>query len=306
MEVRDLDYLLAVAERGSVLRAAEQLGMTQPAVTKAVARLERELDVPLFERDPRGMVPTAAGAALIARARKIRLEYDDAMRELGEMRAGTIGLVRFGFSPTVGASLVYGACNQLLRERPAAKLHLLERLGSELLDALLGGDIDIVVARIPEGGIEGVFAQPLYMDRVFVVADAGHPLAATSNVSLEALAQEEWILPPRRIILRQQIEAAFQAHGLPRPRLRAEMDSNRSAMLGLVQGSRCLSLCGQEALGQLAHLRPLDIPPDRLDLRRRIGILHRSGAYLAPVVRRLIDILQERCAGTSHFPERLG
>ncbi|AQV94444.1 LysR family transcriptional regulator [Cupriavidus necator] len=299
MEVRDMDYLLAVAARGSVLRAAEQLGMTQPAVTKAIARLERELGIPLFERDPRGMVPTLAGSALIARARKIRLEYDDAMRELGEIRAGTIGLVRFGFSPTIGAALVYGAFNQLMHERPAARFQLLERLGSELLDALLGGDVDLVVARIPDGNIEQLTAEPLYMDRVFVVADAAHPLAAARRVSLEDLAQEEWVLPPRRILLRQQIEAAFHAQGLPPPRLRAEIDSNRSAMLGLVQGSRCLSFCGQDALAQLSHLRPLSIPPDKLDLRRRIGILHRSGAYLTPVVCRLIEILKTRCGGSS-------
>ncbi|MGT2434198.1 LysR substrate-binding domain-containing protein (plasmid) [Cupriavidus basilensis] len=133
-----------------------------------------------------------------------------------------------------------------------------------------------------------------------------HPLAARCNVSLEDLAGEEWILPPRRILLRQQMEAAFHAQGLPPPRLRAEMDSNRSAMLGLVQGSRCLSLCGQDALEQLAHLRPLNISRDKLDLRRRIGVLHRSGAYLTPVVHRLIEILKERCAGSPRFPEHLG
>ncbi len=296
MEVRDLDYLLAVAERGSVLRAAEQLGMTQPAVTKAVARLERELGMPLFERDPRGMVPTLAGAALIARARKIRLEYDDAMRELGEMRAGTIGLVRFGFSPTIEASLIFGACSQLVRERPAARFHLRERLGGELLEALLGGEVDLVVSRIPDVEIDRLSSIPLYTDRLMVAADAGHPLAGRRNLSLQELAQEEWVLPPRRILLRQQLEAAFRAQGLPPPLLRVESDSNRQAMLELVRGSRWLSLCGEVTLRQLTYLRPLDISDETLDLNRRIGILHRSGAYLAPVVCRLIEILLARCA----------
>ncbi|MNM71618.1 HTH-type transcriptional regulator GltC [compost metagenome] len=306
MEVRDLEYLLAVAERGSVLRAAEQLGMTQPAVTKAVARLEREVGMPLFERDPRGMVPTLAGAALIVRARKIRLEHDDAVRELGEMRAGTVGLIRFGFSPTVAASLLYGACNQLLQERPAARFQMRERLGDELLGALLGGDVDLVVARITDIDVDHVSAGLLYMDRLFVVADAGHPLVHRRNVRLEDLTQQEWVLPPRRIQLRQQVENAFRERGLPPPKLRVEIDSNRSAMLGLVQGTRSLTLCSEDALPQLTYLRPLDIRPESLDLRRRIGILHRSGAYLAPVVCRLIEILKERCNSVERSPERLG
>ncbi len=294
MEVRDLDYLLVVAERGSVLRAAEHLGMTQPAVTKAVARLERELGMPLFERDPRGMVPTLAGAALIARAKKIRLEYDDAMRELGEMRAGTVGLVRFGFSPTISAELVFGACSQLLRERPAARFQLRERLGDELLEALASGDVDLVVARLPETAAENLSVVPLYMDQLFIVADAGHPLARKTGISLHDLTQEEWVLPPKGILLRQQLEEALREQGLPPPKLRVETDSNRPAMLDLLRGSRWLSFCRKNTLAQSGHLRALDIVDGGLHLRRSIGILYRSGAYLAPVVHRLIEILKER------------
>ncbi|HKT95529.1 MAG TPA: LysR family transcriptional regulator [Paraburkholderia sp.] len=306
MESRDLDYLLAVAERGSVLRAAEQLGVTQPAVTKAIARLEREFDLPLFERGPRGMVPTAAGAALIARARKIRLEHDDALRELAEMRAGTIGLVRFGFSPTVDAALVFGACNQLLRERPAARFHLRERLGGELLDALQGGEIDLAVARIPEAGIEDVAQHVLYTDQLYVVADAEHPLAHKRGIGLAELTREEWILPPQRVALRQQIETAFRAQGLPPPVLRVEIDSNHHAMFELVRGSRCLSLCGPNTLKERTHLRPLAIRAESLDLHRRIGILHRRHAYLTPIACRLIDILKARGGELSAPPDRAG
>ncbi|CAG9186696.1 LysR family transcriptional regulator [Cupriavidus pinatubonensis] len=294
MEVRDLDYLLVVAERGSVLRAAEHLGMTQPAVTKAVARLERELGMPLFERDPRGMVPTLAGAALIARAKKIRLEYDDAMRELGELRAGTVGLLRFGFSPTIPAELVFGACSQLLRERPAARFQLRERLGDELMEALVGGEVDLVVARLPENAAENLSIVPLYMDQLFVVADSRHPLARRSGISLHDLTLEEWVLPPKGILLRQQLEEAFRKQDLPPPRLRVETDSNRSAMLGLLRGSRWLSLCRKSTLSQMGHLRALDLADGALDLRRSIGVLYRSGAYLAPVACRLVEILKER------------
>ncbi|MFJ4292228.1 LysR family transcriptional regulator [Cupriavidus sp. NPDC089707] len=305
MDVRDLDYLLAVAERGSVLRAAEQMGMTQPAVTKAVARLEREVGMPLFERTGRGMALTIAGAALVARARKIRLEYDDALRELAGMRAGAVGTVRFGFSPTVAASLVFGACKQLARERPAARFCLRERLGDALLDALLSGDVDLIVARIPDAEIEQVTMQPLYMDRLFVVADAGHPLASKRNLGLEDLTQEEWVLPPRGVLLRQQIEDAFLGQGLPKPRLRVETDSNRHAMLELVHGSRWLSLCSQDTLARLDYLRALDMAPGKLDLGRRIGIMYRSGAYLAPVICRLIEILKDRCGDAAEPRARL-
>src|SRR5690606_15442179 len=118
METRDLDYLLAVEDQGSVGRAADFLGITQPALTKAIQRIEAQIGLPLFERTAKGMRPLEAGRAFLARARRIQLEYGDAVTEMRAMKTGEQGVLRLGVSPSIPNSMI-GLCRQLLRERPA-------------------------------------------------------------------------------------------------------------------------------------------------------------------------------------------
>ena len=120
METRDLDYVLAVGTHGGIGRAAEALGMTQPALTKAIQRVEAQLGVPLFERSALGMRVTQAGTVFLERARRIRLEYEDALKEMRGIQTGEQGLLRLGYSPSMPNALVLGACRQLIRERTCA------------------------------------------------------------------------------------------------------------------------------------------------------------------------------------------
>ena len=90
METRDLEYVLAVEAHGGIGRAAEALDMTQPALTKAVQRVEAQLGVPLFERTTLGMRVTQAGAVFLERARRIRLEYEDAIKEMRGIQTGEV------------------------------------------------------------------------------------------------------------------------------------------------------------------------------------------------------------------------
>ncbi|WP_455774487.1 LysR family transcriptional regulator, partial [Burkholderia stabilis] len=110
MDTRDLEYLLAVERHGSIGKAADALGLSQPALTKAVQRLETQVGVTLFERTASGMTPTQAGARFVARAQRIALEFDDAMQEMRAIQGGEQGVVRIGYSPTVPTALVLGAC----------------------------------------------------------------------------------------------------------------------------------------------------------------------------------------------------
>ena len=91
-----MTYLLAVQEHGGIGRAAEALGMTQPALSKAIQRVESHLGLPLFERGPGGMRATHAGRVFIQRAKRIQLEFDDAMKEMRGLRSGEHGLLRIG------------------------------------------------------------------------------------------------------------------------------------------------------------------------------------------------------------------
>jgi DNA-binding transcriptional LysR family regulator len=99
VELRNLEYFLAVVEHGSLRAAAQQLGVTQPALTKAVRRLEDSFGVLLFERRARGVALTTYGSALVRHARDLRSSVRAAWDELGALRTGSAGLVRVGRAP---------------------------------------------------------------------------------------------------------------------------------------------------------------------------------------------------------------
>jgi DNA-binding transcriptional LysR family regulator len=292
METRDLEYLLAVERHGSIGKAADALGLSQPALTKAMQRLETQVGVTLFERNANGMTPTPAGARFIARARRIALEFDDAMQEMRAISSGERGIVRIGYSPTVPSALVLGACRQLLRERPAARLRLRCRLARDLLDLLAAGELDLVVAPAPAQPEASLDILELFRDRLSVLADEAHPLQRKPDLTLADLADQEWLLPETTLPVRRQIDAAFRARGLSGPRLRVETDFGSTSLLLLLRGTPLLCVSGAEALDQLEGLRALDVRPGELELRRRIAAMHRVGAYLPPLAQRLIALLQ--------------
>ncbi|WP_321959024.1 LysR family transcriptional regulator [Burkholderia cenocepacia] len=294
MDTRDLEYLLAVERHGSIGKAADALGLSQPALTKAMQRLETQVGVTLFERTASGMTPTPAGARFVARAQRIALEFDDAMQEMRAIRGGEQGVVRIGYSPTVPTALVLGACRQLIGERPAAKLRLRCRLARELLDLLTAGELDLVVAPAPPQPDPTLARVELFSDRLSVLADEAHPLQRKRGLTLADLVDQEWLLPETTLPVRRQIDDAFRARGLAGPRLRVETDFGSTSLLHLLRGTPLLCVGGTEALDQLNGLRALDLLPGELDLERRIAAMHRAGAYLPPLVQRVVALLEAR------------
>lgn len=296
METRDLEYLLSVQAHGGVGRAAEALGISQPALTKAIRRVEAQVGLSLFERTSLGVTPTQAGLRFMERARRIQLEYDDALQEMQGIRTGTQGVLRLGYSPSIPSALVIGACRQLIRERPVARLRLRSRLARELMDLLSAGELDLAIAPMPSQGESGFFVQELFDDRLVVVADEAHPLHGRGPLRLADLAGQEWLLPGPHIVLRQQVDAAFQRQGLAAPSLRIETDFGSASLFELLRGTTLLSVAGALSNVAPAGLVPLNLGVEELDLRRRIGVIARAGAYLSPLAQRMTSLLREHQA----------
>ena len=292
METRDLGYVLAVEEHGGVGKAAEALGMSQPALTKAIQRVEAQAGLVLFQRTANGVAPTQAGSLFLARARRIALEYEDALKEMHAIRSGEQGMLSLGYSPTVPAALVMGACRQLLKERPAARLRLRRRLARDLVDLLVAGELDLIVAPEPKPDAEGLSFIELFRDSLSVLADESHPLHLRRDLRLADLADQEWLLPGPTIPLRQQVDAAFARQGLDLPKLRVETDFGSSSLLHLLRGTAMLCVAGTESFDALEGLRALNLDTNELDLRRHIGVVVRREAYLSPLAQRAMTLLQ--------------
>ena len=294
METRDLEYVLAVEAHGGIGRAAEALDMTQPALTKAVQRVEAQLGVPLFERTTLGMRVTQAGTVFLERARRIRLEYEDAIKEMRGIQTGEQGMLRLGYSPSMPNALVLGACRQLIRERPVARLRLTMRVARELMDLLQAGELDLAIAPLPRQVNPALVSRELFTDRLAVVADENHPLLRRRNLTLADLTDQQWLLPSSHVLIRQRIDAAFTELGLPAPILRVETDFGSTALFDLVRGTEMLCIAGSTSNGAQAGLRPIALRPDALDLGRRVGVMSRAGAYLSPLALRMIGIFEAR------------
>ncbi|MFM0174354.1 LysR family transcriptional regulator [Paraburkholderia sediminicola] len=293
METRDLDYLLAVEEHGGIGKAAEALGMSQPALTKAIQRVEAQTGLALFQRTANGVAPTQAGSLFLARARRIALEYEDALKEMHAIRSGEQGVLSLGYSPTVPAALVLGACRQLLKERPAARLRLRRRLARDLVDLLIAGELDLIVAPEPKPDANELSFVELFRDSLSVLADESHPLHRKRNLRLADLADQEWLLPGPTIPLRQQVDAAFARLGLDAPKLRVETDFGSTSLLHLLRGTAMLCVAGTESFDALEGLRALNLDTSELDLRRHIGVVFRKETYHSPLAQRAMALLQE-------------
>ncbi len=296
METRDLEYVLAVHLHGGIGRAAEVLGLTQPALSKAIQRVEALIGVPLFERTATGMTPTHAGALFIQRAKRIHLEYEDVLKEMQGLKTGEQGVLRIGYSPSIPTGLIIGACRQIIKERPVARLRISGKFARDLIDMLNDGNLDLVIVPLPENRLADFRVWELFSDRLAVMADDSHPLHQRRNLGLSDLADQEWLLPSSQFNIRQQVEYAFRLKGLPPPALRIEIDFGGTFLFNLIRGTRMLAIGGAEASGAILGFRPLDLRQDELNLRRMVGIMARRGAYLSPLAERMIVLLEQHVA----------
>jgi DNA-binding transcriptional LysR family regulator len=291
VRLEDLNYFLAVAEAGHVGRASGRIGQTQPALTKGIQRLERELGIQLFDRTPKGMALTSAGQAFFARARHVRANLDEAIQEASDLSLGKIGLVRVGVPPNYSETFFGEACAELLKQRPATRLQVATGLNDKLLAALRLGDLDLSIGALFDHDIDDLDQRPLFDDPLHVVAREGHPLFSAAKLRLADLTSAGWLLPGVQVSARKKLEARFENAGLPPPRVVIETNSTIASLANVLLKSDLLGITGELTLRRFdGGLRALPIADAQWP--RTIGIWTRKGAYLSPLVLRFIELLQ--------------
>ncbi|WP_331608122.1 LysR family transcriptional regulator [Povalibacter sp.] len=199
MELRHLRYFIAVAEEGHITRAAERLGMQQPPLSQQIRALERELDVQLFRRKPRGVELTDAGTAFLERARAILDQVDRAFATARRTARGEQGRVVVGFTGSAPFHPFVPRVIRAFREmHPLVSLVLEESGSSELVQGLHNEDIDAAFIRSPVADVVGLVVKPLLEEDMLVALPAAHSLAReASALPLSALANETFILYKR-------------------------------------------------------------------------------------------------------------
>ena len=203
MELRHLRYFIAVAEERHVTRAAERLGMQQPPLSQQIRALERELDVQLFRRLPRGVELTDAGAALLADARAILSHVDHAFATTRRTARGEQGQVAVGFTSSAPFNPFVPRIIRAYRDAfPLVSLTLDEGGTTDLIDDLRSERIDAAFIRTAIADQEGLVVSTLLQEAMVLALPRGHALAGRENASkglaLKALAAETFILYRRR------------------------------------------------------------------------------------------------------------
>src|SRR5262245_22745736 len=143
MELRDIEYFEEIAEQRHVGRAAERLGLSQPALSKSLRRLEDALQVKLFDRNSKGLELTAEGSLLLARARDLRLSLRNVTREVTDVSQGRAGHLRIGVGPVVPTRLISNALARLLIEAPRVTARVTISDADEIIPALRKGELDL-------------------------------------------------------------------------------------------------------------------------------------------------------------------
>ncbi len=193
MELSQLNYFRVVARTEHFTRAAEELHITQPSLSKSIANLEQELGVHLFDREGKRVRLNAYGHAFLDKVEQILALTDEAAFMLRDMRQGDRGHVRIGSSfPITSPSPVYYYQYDFFQRHPNVALSLHVLPGGQIEALLEQRELDFGISQCAASRI-GISSQPLYTDKLGVVVGPDHPLAGANSVPLELLAGEKFL-----------------------------------------------------------------------------------------------------------------
>jgi LysR family hydrogen peroxide-inducible transcriptional activator len=203
LSLRDLEYVEAVAELSHFGRAAERCGVSQPALSEQIRKLEAHLGVPFFERTRRRVAITPQGAVLLAQVERILSEARHFLAMSGQGQAGLSGLLRLGAIETIGPYYLPGLLRLLREELPGISLRLTEGRTAVLVERLRHGMLDVVLM-VPAPEMPGLAAAKLFFEPFVLATPKTHRLAALPRITLDSLPIEDLLLLEEGHCLRDQ------------------------------------------------------------------------------------------------------
>lgn len=302
LKTRHLVLLVELGRHGSIMHAAQAANLTQPAASKLLGELEHALGVQLFERLPRGVVPTWYGQILIRRAGAALAEMDAAHQEVMELLSGLRGRVDVGSVLTPSAGLVPAAVNLLKLRQPRVLVSITVDTSKLLVQRLRAGELDLVVGRIldSDAATELRF-EPITDEPHSLIVRAGHPLAERTDLTLAEIGQQGWILPPTGSILRDRLTAMFLSQGLEPPAETVETLA-LPVIANLLIGSDMIVALPQELVAPYLQTGILVLLPIELGLRMDMyGIITRRQHQLSPGADAMLATLRE--VTESRYPQ---
>lgn len=294
MDLRQLRHFVTVVRFGSFSMAAENLRVTQPALSKSLRGLEQSLGVRLLDRGPAGVKMTLFGERLLGYGQLVLSLTDEAVDEIDALRGARRGTLHIGGMAAALRTMVPDALTRFVTARPDVGVVIHEGLNDALLGALYAGKIDIVISVRPVDMLDSDFEwRPLGDEPVDIVASKAHPLADREGLRVDELVPYAWVVPPRPEPDRLNLDAFFIAAGLAKPAIVVETTSVifLEAMLGR---TRHLSYLTRSSLqGHYAGLVGLRLA--NATWSRTICAVFRRKGVIRPTVLAFLRELERIC-----------
>lgn len=312
MELRQLRYLIAVAEERNITRAAQRLGLQPPPLSRQIKALEREIDAQLFHRKPRGVELTDAGHAFLDNARAVLAQLDHTVETTRRTARGEEGRVSLAYSSTVAFHPLIPRVIRGFREAfPQVAVTLVEGYPEYLIERLQADHIDITFVRRLAPNVGGVTLVRLHEEPMVVALPSGHRLVRTQGgpdapLSLKALAGETFILfgDPRGDALQRNSEFIAACHAAGFTPLVGQTVPQISARLNLIAAGLGIAIVAASL--QHARIEGVSFHPLKgvSQLKAPLSVASRRGDP-SPVVRQFLK-LAKRVAETFRLEDKQG
>jgi len=298
IKLRDLDILLAVAQYGSMAKAAEHLAISHPVISKAVSELEHTLGVQLLDRSARGAEPTVYGQALLKCGVAVFDEVRQGLNQIELLANANSGELRIGCPEAMAAGLLPAVVEQFSRQYPGACLHVAYAdTASAQFDELRERKVDLLIGTMPKPFVEeDLTAEHLFDEKILVLASANSPWARRRRIAFSDLADEAWVLAPPDSVPGRIRSGIFAAKGVQVPRA-SIFSLSIHLTTSLVSTGRFVALLPASVARFSAKRLPLKILPVKLPpLGVAVGIITVKNRTINPLALRFIHCARKVAA----------
>src|SRR5215510_2569052 len=292
-KLRDLHVFFTVVQQGSMGKAAQQLGISQPAVSEVIADLEHVLGVRLLDRSPQGIEPTIYGSALLRRSTAVFDELKQSVRDIEFLANPAVGEVRIG-CPESHAFISSAIIDRLSRRYADIVVHVVTAQPATLeFRDLRERQVDLLIGRVSMPlAADDVEVEVLLEDRLLVVTSADNRWTDRRKIELAELMNERWLLLPSNNVISSLVANAFAAHGLVVPRGSVSADVN--VRIHLLSTGRFVTIFPESLVQSIAERWSIKALPIDLGVRAPpVCIVTMKNRTLSPVVQLFIDAARE-------------
>lgn len=294
MDLRQIRHFEAVARHASFAAAAQQLNLTQPALSKSIRALETDLGVSLFHRSSTGVTLTEFGDRFLLYADQVLSLSSDVRSQLDEMRGARRGSIRIGALVSEVRVMVPRVAKDFLLDHPDVVVNVTAETNRGLMSALHEGRIDVaLVSGLQPQDVGLVETELLTRTPMEIIADRNHPLAARASVDLKDLVDYPWVLPVSGEKDLSLLETMFLMAGLPAPDAICKTTSN-TFLIPMLEGTEWLSFAPRTSLASFFEMQQL--VPLHLSVptwTREIHAAYRTTGANRPLLRAFLRRLRE-------------